>query len=148
LGGDEFLIVGRTGRRKSTHFLAERIRRSIEAHEFDIGADKAVQLACSVGFTCFPFLPSEPKLLNWEQVLVVADQALYAAKHTTRNAWVGIFDTEKTPSNNLFQSILNDPQTVLDAGEIDVVSSIAKERNLDWGLYKTGALNQPPARSQ
>ncbi len=146
LGGDEFLIVGRTPDRKSTQFLAERIRRSIEAHEFDIGAGKAIQLACSVGFTCFPFLRSEPKLLNWEQVLAVTDQALYAAKHTARNAWVGLFDTEKTASNHLFQSLLNDPQTLLNGGQIDVVSSIPKDRTLDWGLYKVGAPSRAPLR--
>ncbi len=144
LGGDEFLIVGRTANRKSTQFLAERIRRSIEAHRFDIGASEPVNLACSIGFTCFPFLTTEPRLLNWEQVLAVADQALYAAKYTTRNAWVGIFDTDQSAPDNLFQSILEKPQAVLDAGEIDVVSSISRARRLDWGLYKTETAIETP----
>jgi diguanylate cyclase (GGDEF)-like protein len=143
LGGDEFLIVGRTTNRSSTQFLAERIRRSIENHKFNIGASEPVRLACSIGFTCFPFLPSEPRLLNWEQVLAVADQALYAAKYTARNAWVGIFETEQAIPDNLFQSILEDPQAVLDAGEIDVASSISRARPLDWGLERAKTAGGP-----
>ena len=89
-GGDEFLLLGRQTEREDAAHLAERIRRAVEGHRFDLGAGDIARLSCSVGFTFFPFMPVAPDLFSWEQMLDLADRALYRAKQGGRNQWVGV----------------------------------------------------------
>ena len=89
-GGDEFLLLGRQNSRDAAPVLAERIKQAVEVHRFDLGDGDTARLTCSVGFAVFPFMPSEPTLITWEQVLDLADRALYCAKQGGRNRWVGV----------------------------------------------------------
>ena len=89
-GGDEFLLLGRQTDRDAAAHLAERIREAVADHRFDLGDGDTVHLSCSIGFTFFPFMPSTPNLFSWEQVLDLADRALYQAKQAGRNRWVGV----------------------------------------------------------
>jgi len=95
-GGDEFLIVGRYTDRSAAEDLAGRIREAICEHPFDIGIGRPIRLTSSIGFSCYPFVPSKPNLLNWEQIIGIADQALYLVKEAGRNSWAGVFSTEKS----------------------------------------------------
>ena len=61
----------------------------------DVGLDEPVQMSCSIGFACYPFVPSAPGLFRWENVIGIADCALYTSKNAGRNAWVGVFSTEE-----------------------------------------------------
>ena len=89
-GGDEFLIVGRQSDHLMGERLAERLRHAMTEHEFDLGGGNTTHLSCSIGFAMYPFVPSEPNLLNWEQVVHMADRGLYEAKGSGRNRYVGI----------------------------------------------------------
>ena len=89
-GGDEFLLLGRQTDRDAAAHLAERIRKAVGDHRFDLGDGDTVRLSCSIGFTFFPFMPRTPNLLGWEQVLDLADRALYHAKQAGRDRWVGV----------------------------------------------------------
>ena len=89
-GGDEFLLLGRQTDRDAAAHLAERIRRAVGSHRFELGDGDTVRLSCSIGFTFFPFMPSTPNLVSWEQSLDMADRALYRAKQAGRNRWVGV----------------------------------------------------------
>ena len=60
--------------------LAGRIRRRLSAHVFDIADAQTVHTTCSIGFACYPFNHQCLDALSWEQVISVADRALYAAK--------------------------------------------------------------------
>ena len=42
-------------------------------HEFDLGSGNTRRMSCSIGFAMYPFVPSAPDLLSWEQVLHMAD---------------------------------------------------------------------------
>lgn len=95
-GGDEFLIVGRYTERAAAEELADRIREAICEHPFDIGTGRPIRLTSSIGFSCYPFVPSKPNLMNWEQIIGIADQALYLVKEAGRNSWAGVFSTEKS----------------------------------------------------
>lgn len=89
-GGEEFLIVARaTGWREAAD-LVERLRVSIERHPFRLGPDVVLHKTCSFGFAVYPFYPLQPTALKWEQVVDRADQAMYVAKRSGRNAWVGL----------------------------------------------------------
>jgi len=89
-GGEEFLVVARNTARADAVILPERIRSAVEAHRFEIGEDQPVRCTCSLGFSVFPFLPSEVGTFSWEQIIDIADACLFAAKRSGRNAWVGL----------------------------------------------------------
>jgi len=123
-GGEEFLIIGRFVHRDQAALLAERIRETVASHAFDLGDGRTVNRTCSVGFACFPFHLSEPGLLNWSQIVDVADACLYAAKHSGRDAWVGLLTNKKTPTENLFQRLQDVPDDLIKAGEVDLKTSL------------------------
>jgi diguanylate cyclase (GGDEF)-like protein len=132
-GGDEFMVVGRGVDRDHGETLAERIRSSVESHPFELGLDEPVHLTCSVGFAFYPFLSSQPTLLSGEQVIRIADRALYLAKTSGRNAWVGIFSTDKTPDDaNLPRTINNDLEGLTSQGFVELQTSIPDPAQLVW----------------
>lgn len=131
-GGDEFLVVARYVEPEMVEALAERIRRAVEEHEFDLGQGRPVHLGCSIGFALYPFLTSTPNLLTWEQVGSIADRALYAAKSSGRNAWVGILGTAKTPTEDVVHLVSHRPATLTREGSIDVRSSLADKDAVVW----------------
>jgi diguanylate cyclase (GGDEF)-like protein len=89
-GGDELLAVARFADRSDAPRLAERMRATIEAHPFEIGQGRILDMACSIGFASFPFDVEQPELVGWELVVDVADACLYEAKQVGGNAWVGV----------------------------------------------------------
>jgi diguanylate cyclase (GGDEF)-like protein len=119
-GGDEFLLVGRDTDPVQVGALAERIRSEIEAATFEIGEGRVVRTTCSIGFTCYPFLHDDPEAHPWEDVLALADGALYAAK-SRRNAWVGFLSTQQDQPGG--RGILSEPQRLVESGVLRVVSS-------------------------
>lgn len=79
-GGDEFtaMLVGTDS--MGAKIVAERIRRAIEAHDFNAGTGKNCRLTATVGYATYPtHTTSKQKLID------LADQAMYQGKHT-RNA--------------------------------------------------------------
>jgi diguanylate cyclase (GGDEF)-like protein len=126
-GGDEFLVVGRDSDQASLERLAERIRERIEAHTFDLDDGRVAHATCSIGFACYPFMRSRIDALSWEQVISVADRALYMAKRTGRNAWVGFTSTATTPVQGVLAKILYAPGELARAGLVEVRTSIAED---------------------
>ncbi len=126
-GGEEFLIVVRFAHRENAPVLAERLRVAIEKYPFDIGEGKTLHKTGSIGFACFPFLKSKPDLISWSQVVDIADHNLYAAKKTQRNAWVGTITNDRTKGDDLFCKLSEDPQTLVDSGMIELMSSMTEK---------------------
>lgn len=93
-GGEEFLAVVRGANRADAEAIAGKVREAMDAQPFSIGAGQSTRLTCSVGVACFPFLPRDPERVEWMQVVELADLALYQAKASGRNTWVGLFATE------------------------------------------------------
>jgi diguanylate cyclase (GGDEF)-like protein len=125
-GGDEFMIVGRSASREHIEVLAERIRSSVSNHLFDIGIAQAVHLTCSIGFAAYPFVGSQPRLYSWEDVVELADRALFLAKRRGPDMWVGVFGTERTPETPFedFLALVSDrPELLAAEGSIVVRSS-------------------------
>jgi diguanylate cyclase (GGDEF)-like protein len=79
-GGDEYtVILIETGRSVATT-VAERIRRSLEAHSFLAGEGFNISVTASLGFACFPDdTKSKVELLEF------ADQAMYRGKANGKN---------------------------------------------------------------
>lgn len=89
-GGEEFLIVARFCNRDEAAEMSERICKVVENYKFDLGLGEKIGKTCSLGYAVYPFYPLQPNALTWEQVVDTADRALYIAKNSGRNCWVGI----------------------------------------------------------
>lgn len=132
-GGDEFLIIGRFAQPAVAETLAERIRSLVAEHSFDLGDGHAVRLSCSIGFAFFPFIPAAPRGVTWEQVVMIADRALYVAKSSGKNAWVGIFSTRKTPPGNIAPLINSRLEVFVLDGSIELHTSLTEPAQLVLG---------------
>jgi diguanylate cyclase (GGDEF)-like protein len=122
-GGDEFLLVGRNADPETAENLAERIRTVMEEKSFDVGLEQTVHLSCSIGFAFYPFDPSRPSFFSWEQVVGIADRALYVAKESGRNAWAGILSTSRSRVSDLFKRLNEDLGTLVDEGAVEIRDS-------------------------
>jgi two-component system cell cycle response regulator len=138
-GGDEFLIVNRFADNNQAHELAERLRKEVEKKRFDTGEGIPINITCSIGFACYPFIRSQPDEVEWNDVVKIADMALYAAKNSGRNAWVGLFSTDKTKPGNLYQEtekgkkkMLLNIEQLLENGELDITTSLPNKKSIKW----------------
>jgi diguanylate cyclase (GGDEF)-like protein len=132
-GGDEFLLVARELSGDGLAELAERIRSRVAQHIFDIGEGRVVRTSCSVGFACYPFFKEQLDALSWEQVISVADRALYVAKASGRNAWVGFHPgIAALPIEGLFGAICHGTQQLVRDGALRITSSLTGLKNLVW----------------
>lgn len=123
-GGDEFLIVARETNREFAATLAERIRSSLSDRVFPVGDGQVARVTSSIGYASYPFLKDRPDLLSWEEVLGVADAAMYEAKEK-RNAWVGIDGIAWQGSGDeLYRAIKSDPGTLAEEGSIRAIESL------------------------
>jgi diguanylate cyclase (GGDEF)-like protein len=89
-GGEEFVVIARDLTRSAVWDVADRIRRRVEEHAFRLPSGETIHKTCSIGYGLFPFSTHTPEILTWEQVLALADHALYEAKRTGRNRVVGV----------------------------------------------------------
>jgi diguanylate cyclase (GGDEF)-like protein len=92
-GGEEFLAVTRGSPRHDAPEIAERLRATIEATPFVLDDGRPLPKTASIGFAAFPFIRSDPGAKTWMEVVELADQALYLAKESGRNTWIGVSAT-------------------------------------------------------
>ena len=96
-GGEEFLLLSRYTDRREAHILATRILDSVGYRPYRVeGSDAQLRVTCSIGWAAFPWLEMDPKLVSHEQVLVLADYALYQAKGSGKNRAVGLLPAGET----------------------------------------------------
>ncbi|NQY65086.1 MAG: diguanylate cyclase, partial [Alteromonadaceae bacterium] len=129
-GGEEFLVIARFTERNKAPELAERLRQTVENHDFDIGEDKVLKKTCSIGFACYPFSTQETETLTWTQVIDVADHCMYAAKKLSRNAWVGLNSNGR--GDDLFVRVIEQTQTLIESDELEMLTSISEYDQVDW----------------
>jgi diguanylate cyclase (GGDEF)-like protein len=90
-GGEEFLLMSRYTDRKEAGVLARRVLDAVGAKPCHIeGIADEINVTCSVGWAAFPWIESDPASISHDQVLVLADYALYQAKGAGRNRAVGV----------------------------------------------------------
>jgi diguanylate cyclase (GGDEF)-like protein len=89
-GGEEFLVVSRFTERTEAVALAARVLANVAREPFLIkGAGISLHRTCSIGWAAFPWNTESPDAVSYEEVLGLADKALYEAKHSGRNQAVG-----------------------------------------------------------
>lgn len=79
-GGDEYTVILIETGMAGAAIVAERIRRTIEKHEFLGSEGLNVKLTASLGYSCFPD-DSKSKV----ELLELADQAMYRGKASGKN---------------------------------------------------------------
>ena len=143
-GGDEFLVVARDQTGDGLIELAERIRTSVAQHVFEVGEGRVVRTTCSIGFARYPFIRQQIDALTWEQVISVADRALYVAKASGRDAWVGFHPgMAALPIQGLFGAICHGTQQLVREGGLRVSSSLTGIRRLTFDAPQQSDDAQP-----
>lgn len=121
-GGEEFLVVARDSAIDSAPVLAERIRIGVAEHVFDLGEGRTARLSCSIGFAAFPLFADRVDEMDWEDVVNIADQCLYAAKHYWRDAWVGVHALS-SPDKNRYPPFAIQLDSLIGAGCLRILTS-------------------------
>jgi len=93
-GGEEFLWFCADTSISEAKSLCERVKRLLSESPIDIDGEE-VYTTCSFGFAPFPVWGNPS--CDWEDSIKIADLALYEAKHSGRNRWVG-FDVKSIPA--------------------------------------------------
>jgi diguanylate cyclase (GGDEF)-like protein len=90
-GGEEFILILPEAGLEQSYVIAERIRQSVENTPFEVGRAQ-VNLTLSMGISSFP----SHRVKSKEELVKMADQALYDAKRGGRNK-VCIFTAKSSP---------------------------------------------------
>lgn len=120
-GGEEFLIVSRFTDRDDAPAMAERIRKTVEQNQFVLPDGGGISRTCSIGFACLPFLQKHPLAISWEEVINIADHALYAAKRSGRNRSVGLASNAATRPDTLHQGIAGGVKILIENAELAII---------------------------
>jgi diguanylate cyclase (GGDEF)-like protein len=121
-GGDEFLVIARHTSAREAEALAERIRARMAQKIFPLGDGHVARTTCSIGFVCYPLLRSQPDAVPWDDVLKLADRAMYQAKEQ-RNAWVGYVGGDSLPAQPALRTALQGAPDKLAAKGVLVIHS-------------------------
>jgi hypothetical protein len=81
------------------------------SEDFDLGHDIRVRKTCSVGYAPFPWSRRHYEAVCAEEVIELADTALYRAKAGGRNLGIGILPNESSlsaPGEINLQALRND----------------------------------------
>ncbi|MCJ8300447.1 MAG: GGDEF domain-containing protein, partial [Pseudomonadales bacterium] len=92
-GGEEFVVVCEGATQVQGCLVVERIRKAVEIYEFG-PEGKSFNVTCSIGF--YSMYNTKPNV-DWEIKLKLADCAMYAAKNSGRNTWVGLAINQQSP---------------------------------------------------
>lgn len=132
-GGEEFLIACGSVTLDQARAVAERLRVAIAETAFRLPDGQKVQVTISLGFAPYPFFPGieDHGEQPWQDAIRLADRALYAAKNSGRNAWVGLWG--HTTDDTDIDSVLRDPVQAERERRIAIVSSRVAKWTVDAG---------------
>jgi diguanylate cyclase (GGDEF)-like protein len=98
-GGEEFLVVAHVESATEAWQLAERLRRAVAAHRFDVEGGSHAQQTISIGGALLPFDLDAPQAIGWEQVIEISDAAMYFAKRDGRDRCCALVATAPLPAD-------------------------------------------------
>jgi diguanylate cyclase (GGDEF)-like protein len=107
-GGEEFLIMSRSTDPSGIPAFCSRILEVIAHEPFDLGHGIEVRKTCSVGWAPYPWCRGAFEAICAEEVIILADVALYRAKARGRNQGIGILPSDTagaTAADILLESI-------------------------------------------
>ncbi|MCJ7645018.1 MAG: diguanylate cyclase [Candidatus Aminicenantes bacterium] len=100
-GGEEFLVVLKNTDIAYLDLFATKILGKIAEQSFVLSEveGRTIHKTCSVGYSAFPLVDAEPDRYNFDQIIMLADQALYYAKAHGRNQAVRVLAGSERPEN-------------------------------------------------
>jgi diguanylate cyclase (GGDEF)-like protein len=98
-GGEEFLIMSRSTDPSGTPAFCSRVLEVMSEEPFDLGHGISVKKTCSIGWAAYPWCRGAYEALCAEEVIILADAALYQAKALGRNQGVGIVPGDGATQN-------------------------------------------------
>ena len=122
-GGEEFLLVFRPMPHRYLEVIGERIRAAIANHVFDLGDGVTLQLTCSVGIAEYPLFRNAQRRLGWEQMVELADGALYWVKQNGRDGWAAFRPTALTDLATLIRELHTTPEKLIEQGQLQLLGS-------------------------
>lgn len=130
-GGEEFLAISRFVSRKNAKIIANRLKETVANNHFKIGQNNTIHCTCSTGFAHFPFIQKQPTLISWKEVINIADKALYAAKHSGRNAWVTL-ESNRHLVDQPAELKMGNIQPLIECGTLCSVASFSDRQTIHW----------------
>ena len=125
-GGEEFLLVFRPMASDQLATIGERICGAVRSHGFDIGSGTPLHLTASVGFAEYPLFRDPSGGLDWQQMVELADQALYWVKRHGRDGWAAFRPTGRTDAGSVVGDLQKSgAEVLLRGGHLQLVSSRA-----------------------
>ena len=119
-GGEEFLLVFRPLPRGSVPQIGARLCAEINAHAFELDDLTRRRLTASVGLIEYPLFPDAPRLLDWEQMVTLADRALYRAKSAGRDTWAAFRPSPGAEPPAGVTAFEGDPSWLVDSGLLEL----------------------------
>ena len=124
-GGEEFLVGCRELDAGGAAETAERLRRAVSGAAIaDVGT-----VTVSIGFAGAPVFPPLGGAMagadsgHWPDAVILADRALYAAKRSGRDTWVGLWGRGGT--GIAIDDVLDDPGAAIAAGDLQLAAGRA-----------------------
>jgi diguanylate cyclase (GGDEF)-like protein len=93
-GGEEFLIVSQSTSADAAQQVARRILDVIGGQPFETSDGLSISKTCSVGWAVFPWISKAPVAVPVDDIVKLADRALYMAKQSGRNRAIGLYPDE------------------------------------------------------
>lgn len=128
-GGEEFLIMTRSADRLGISVFCDRILDVMASERFELSNSISLRKTCSIGWAPYPWCEADVQAICPEDVIELADMALYLAKAEGRNQSVGFLPSEvaMTSPERINSASLRDEQSSL----IRVVKTLGEKRDVD-----------------
>jgi diguanylate cyclase (GGDEF)-like protein len=126
-GGEEFLIMTRSADRSGISVFCDRILNVMASERFELSNSISLRKTCSIGWAPYPWCEGAVEALCPEDVIELADTALYFAKSKGRNQSMGFLPSElaMTSPERINPASLRDEQS----GLIRVAHSLGQKRD-------------------
>jgi two-component system, chemotaxis family, response regulator WspR len=89
-GGEEFLVATQFSQRDTAHGLATRILSALADQPIVVPSGHALRVTASIGWAAFPWNRQSPQAVQLEDVIFMADTAVYLSKRGGRNRATGV----------------------------------------------------------
>ncbi len=121
-GGEEFLLVLRRTRADALARFADRLRRRVGELRFELADGTSLRRTCSIGVCTYPFYGLGDDL-NVEQVIALADAALYRAKESGRDRIIQVVPGQQPQDGSDLAILRVDLESATVAGLVRLVTA-------------------------